>query len=174
MANFGIRMRRNNTSILLTFLTAVLFAPVAFAASLLEIQLPNGETKTFSRENLESLPQSEVVRKSGNNSETHYSGPTLGALLAQCGVAIGDKMKGDEIRFVLLASGADGYSVALSMAEVEPSISEGKIIVALKRDDTALSATEGPLRLALEKDQRPVRWVKNLVRIVVSNATQAK
>jgi len=167
-------MRRSISRILLTFLAALLFAPVAFAASLLEIQLPNGETKTFSRENLESLPQSEVVRKAGNNSETRYSGPTLGALLAQCGVAIGDKMKGNEIRFVVLASGSDGYSVALSLAEIEPSISEGKIIVALKRDDASLPAAEGPLRLVLEKDQRPVRWVKNLVRIVVSNATQAK
>ena len=167
-------MSRHTARILLAFLATILFGPVALAAGLLEVQLPNGETKTFSRENLESLPQSEIVRKTGNNSAIHYSGPTLGSLLAQCGVAIGDKMKSDAIRFVILATGSDGYSVALSMAEVEPSISDGKILVALKRDDAALSSEEGPLRLVVEKDQRPVRWVKNLVKIAVSTTTPAK
>src|SRR5258708_1568842 len=153
---------------------AVVLAPASFAAGLQEMTLPNGQTKTFSQEDLEAEPQVEIVRNMGNTAERLYSGPALGLLLAKCGIGIGEKMKGDELRFVVLVTGADGYTVALSLAELEPSISEGKIIVALKRDHAPVSPDEGPLRLVLEKDRRPVRWVKNLMKITVSNATSAK
>ncbi len=160
--------------LLLSLLLVMLVAPMVRAADLLEIQIPNGEVKSFSRENLESLPQVEIRRKSGDNPERIYSGPALDVLLAKCGIAIGEKMKGDELHFVVLAKGADGYAVTLSLPELEPSIAEGKVIVALSRDHTPLSPNEGPLRLIVEKDQRPVRWVKNLVKLTVSDVASGK
>jgi hypothetical protein len=147
--------------LLLSIIAAVaVLAPAAFAASPLEITLPNGEVKTFTREDLEALPQLEVTRKIGDQPERLYSGPAVEALLLKCGIPVGDKTKRELLRYVLLATGADGYAVTLSMAEVDSGVADGKILIAVKRDHLDLPPEEGPLRLAVEKDHRPARWVK--------------
>lgn len=149
-------------------------APMALAAEVLEVILPDGQARAFSREDLAALPQVEIARPGGDAAAARvYGGPSLDSLLAKAGVAIGDKMKGEELRYVVTATGADGFSAVLSLAEVESSIAEGKVLVALTRDRAPLAEGEGPLRLIVEKDRRPVRAVKNLVKIAVAKAGSA-
>ena|SRR5579862_7587024 len=160
--------------LLLSILAALVLAPVVFAGPVLEIALPNGEVKTFSREELETLPQIEIARKIGDQPERVYSGPAMEALLVKCGIPVGDKTKRELLRCVLLATGADGYAVAVSMSEIDSSVADGKVVVAVKRDHVDLPPEEGPLRLAVEKDHRPARWVKNLTRITVTEMGTGK
>jgi len=152
---------------LLSILFALALAPAALASSLLEITLPDGEVKAFSREELASLPQLEIARKIGDQPEHVYSGPAVDSLLVKCGLPVGDKTKREILKLVLLATGSDGYAVALSVAEVDSSVGDGKIIIALQRDHLDLPPEEGPLRLAVEKDRRPARWVKKLTKLAV-------
>ncbi len=153
----------------LILIAAMFLAPLAYCAPLLELQLPNGESKTFSREDLEGLPQVEMTRKTSGQPDRIYTGPSVESIFVKGGVISGEKtMKSPSLTFAFSAIGADGHTVAMSVPEVDSSISEGKVIIALQRDHAALSGEEGPLRLIVEKDLRPVRWVKNLARIVVS------
>jgi hypothetical protein len=62
---------------------------------------------------------------------------------------------------VALASGSDGYSVLLSLAEVDPSFHDGQVLVADTRDGQPLAKT-GPLELIVSGDKRPARWIHNL------------
>lgn len=159
---------------LLSLLSFALLAPCVFAAPLLELKLVNGEVKTFSREELEALPQLAVVRKVADQPDRIYSGPSVESLFAKFEVPLGDNLKGDALKLVFLAAGADGHAVAMSVAEVDSSINDRKIIVAIKLDQATLPEGEGPLRLIVEKDLRPVRWVKSLLKLTLSELSSPK
>lgn len=54
---------------MLSTLAALLLAPAAFAAPLTEVTLQGGGVKAFSREALEALPQVEVARMTGEQTD---------------------------------------------------------------------------------------------------------
>ena len=69
----------------------------------------------------------------------------------------------------VVATGSDGYSVVLSLAEVDPAFHENQVIVADHRDGQPLGKN-GPLQLIVPGDKRPARWVHNLVSISLQHA----
>lgn len=60
-------------------------------------------------------------------------------------------------------------AVALSLAEVDPSFHEGHVLVADARDGQPLGKS-GPFQLIVSDDNRPARWVRNLVSITLQRA----
>jgi len=64
----------------------------------------------------------------------------------------------------LIATGSDGYSVVLSLAEVDPDFHGGEVMVADTRDGQLLGEN-GPFQLIVSDDKRPARWVHNLTSI---------
>jgi hypothetical protein len=58
-------------------------------------------------------------------------------------------------------SGPDGYSVVLSLAEIDSAFHEGQVIVADTRGGQQLGKY-GLFQLVVSGDRRPVRWVHNL------------
>lgn len=69
----------------------------------------------------------------------------------------------------LVATGTDGYSVVLSLAEVDPSFHGGQVLVADARDGQPLGTT-CPFQLIVPEDKRPARWVQNLDSIALQRA----
>jgi hypothetical protein len=69
----------------------------------------------------------------------------------------------------LVAAGSYGYSVVLSLAEVDPSFHEGQVLVVDTRDGQPLG-NYGPFQLIVSDDKRPARWVHNLVSITLQHA----
>ncbi len=64
----------------------------------------------------------------------------------------------------IVATGSDGYSVVLSLAEVDPEFHPGQVLVTDARDGKPLEKN-GPFQLIVSDDKRPARWVHNLVSI---------
>jgi hypothetical protein len=89
------------------------------------------------------------------------------ALLKPLGVP--DKPHGKDLRLYLVAEGADGYGVAFAVAEVNPDVHIGNVIVADSMDGQPL-AGDGVFKLVLEGEKRPARWVRNLATIKVKSA----
>ncbi|MBB4634349.1 hypothetical protein [Longimicrobium terrae] len=96
-----------------------------------------------------------------------YAGVAVRALLTRMGVPAGPAVRGEVLRFYVVAEASDGYRVIFSVAELDPGISDSSVIVADARDGQPLSAQEGPLRLMSTRDKRPGRWVRNLTRLSV-------
>jgi hypothetical protein len=96
-----------------------------------------------------------------------YTGVALIDLLKPLGVP--DKPHGKDLRLYLIAEGSDGYEAVYSVAETNPDVHDGSVIVADTLDGKPL-ADDGPLKLIAAGEKRPARWVRNLVSIRVQAA----
>ena len=116
-----------------------------------------------------ALPHVDVKVHNGHtNADETYSGVPLAVLLATVDAPLGEKLRGKALTNYVVATGSDGYSVVLSLAEVDPSFHDGQIVVADARDGQPLT-TSGPYQLIVSEDKRPARWVKNLITISVAS-----
>jgi hypothetical protein len=110
-----------------------------------------------------------TVHNAHADADETYSGLPLAALLAKLDAPLGEHLRGKALANYIVASGSDGYSVVLSIAEADPSFHGGDIIVADARDSQPL-AKSGPFQLIVSEDKRPARWVHNLVSISLQSA----
>jgi hypothetical protein len=101
------------------------------------------------------------VHNSHTNADESYSGVPLAALLAKVNAPIGKQLQKEGFTSYVVATGFDGYSVVLSLAEVDPSFHHGQVLVADARNGQPL-AKSGPFQLIVSEDKRPARWVRNL------------
>jgi hypothetical protein len=117
-----------------------------------------------------ALPHSTIKVHNGHtNAEESYSGVLLEILLAKASAPVGKEFRKEALRSYLLVSGADGYSVLLSLAEVDSTFHAGQVIVADERDGQPLGKN-GPFQLIVPGDSRPARWVHNLNSVRVQQA----
>jgi len=117
---------------------------------------------------LAALPHTTLTAYNAHaKSNQTYTGVPLMSLLAQLGVP--EKPHGNDLRLYLVAEGADGYKAVYSLAEVNPDLHEGTVIVADKLDGKPL-ADNGPFQLVAAGEKRPARWVRNLVAVRVLTA----
>ncbi len=101
------------------------------------------------------------VHNGDTNLDESYSGVPLATLLAMVKAPLGKEFHKEALASYLIASGSDGYSVVLSLAEVDPSFHDGQVLVADARDGQPLGKS-GPFQLIVSEDKRPARWVHNL------------
>jgi hypothetical protein len=133
----------------------------------LTIKSYEGKTLTLSPEELAALPHKSVsVFNAHSKANETYSGVPLADLLAKVGVPLGESVRGKLFLTGVVASGADGYGVLYSLAEVDPSIHTGDVIVADTVDGKKLEK-DGAFKMVSSEERRPARWVRNLASISV-------
>ncbi len=153
---------------------AVLVLALAPAASAQSVAVtgPDGQTASLTAADLAAMPHVTLTVK--QHDQTHvFDGPALGAILAKVGAAQGPALKGAELATVVRVSAADGYQVALALADTDPTVRADRIILADREDGARLRA-DGPFRLVVEGDLRPARAARNVVRIEVLRLATAK
>jgi hypothetical protein len=70
----------------------------------------------------------------------------------------------------VIAEGMDSYRVLYSLAEVDPAIHTGDVIVADTIDGQKLGK-DGAFKMVSSEEKRPARWVRNLSSISVIQVT---
>lgn len=80
---------------------------------------------------------------------------------------VGEQLRGAALRNVVVVEAADGYGVALAVADVDSAFSGRVFVVARARDGQPLDAGRGPLQLIVPGDARPTRHVRQVVRLRV-------
>jgi hypothetical protein len=90
----------------------------------------------------------------------------LGDLLAKVHVPLGEALKGKLFMTGVVAEGTDGYRVLYSLAEVDPVMHKGDVIVADTVNGEPIQGN-GAFQLINTEDTRPARWVRNLDSIAV-------
>jgi hypothetical protein len=127
----------------------------------------DGKSTTLTPEELAAIPHKTVsVFNSHTKSNESYSGVALADLLAKVGVPQGENVKGKVFMTAVVAEGTDKYSVLFALAEVDPSIHTGDVIVADSVDGQKLGK-DGAFKLVSTEERRPARWVRNLAEISV-------
>ena len=133
----------------------------------LTIKTYEGKTLTLSPEELAALPHKSVsVFNAHSKANETYSGVPLADLLSKVGVPLGESVRGKVFLTGVVASGVDGYGVLYSLAEVDPSIHTGDVIVADTLDGKKLDK-DGAFKMVSSEERRPARWVRNLASISV-------
>ncbi len=132
----------------------------------------NGRTTELSLADLAAMPQVTIVAHNGHtNADEHYSGVSLGAILAKDGLPVGQATHQEMLRSYLIAEGTDNYWVLYSVTEIEPSEHKSEVIVATSLEGKPLGA-DGAIRLIDNGEKKPQRWVRNLRSIVVTSAPE--
>ncbi len=131
---------------------------------------PDRAPVALSATEFRGLPHVTITVHNGHsNADETYSGVPLATLLARVNAPLGEELHKEALTRFLVASGSDGYSVVLSLAEADPSFHGGQVLVADTRDGQPL-AKSGPFQLIVSEDKRPARWVHNLDSISLRSA----
>ena len=99
-----------------------------------------------------------------------YSGVPLIEVLEKVGAPEPSAVRGKALSDYIIATGSDNYHAVLSLAEIEPGFHPGRVLVADTLDGKPLDSKEGPFKLIVEEDQKPARWVHNLVKLELKQA----
>jgi hypothetical protein len=117
---------------------------------------------SISPADLSALPHTTVTL---HNAHTHanetYSGVPLADLLAKLDAPLGKELHGKALASYIMATGIDGYSAVLALAEADPTFHSGQVLVADHLAGKPLGK-DGPFKLIVTEDKRPARWVRNL------------
>jgi hypothetical protein len=142
-------------------------APASKPSESLEIRGLDGSLQTLTPADLRALPHKTVtVFNAHSKTSESYSGVVLADLLARTDAPVGEKLRGKLFMTGVVAQGTDGYKVLYSVAEVDPVMHSGDVIVADEVDGHPLGGN-GAFQLINTEDKRPARWVRNLDRILV-------
>jgi hypothetical protein len=131
----------------------------------------NQKSETISLSELKSLPHITVtVQNSHSNTQEIYSGVRVADLLSKLGAPLGSELRGKVMVNYVRATGADGYQVVFSLAEIDPAFHSGEIIVADEMNSKPLDAKSGPFKLVASEGKRPARWVRNIISLELKAA----
>jgi hypothetical protein len=127
----------------------------------------DGKSLSLSPADLAALPHKTVTVMNHHTSATEtYSGVALTDLLAKIGAPQGSDVKGKSFMLGIVAEGTDHYSVLFAIAETDPTIHTGDIVVADQMNGQKLDK-DGAFKLVSSEEKRPARWVRNLASISI-------
>jgi hypothetical protein len=149
---------------------AVLVAPLGAGGAgskPLTVVNESGKSLGLTEAAWKKLPRQTVKAKDHAGTLATYEGVLVAAVLQEAGVPLGKELRGPHLANSLLVEAADGYRVAFSLAEIDPDMSEGVVLLADRKDGKLLDAKEGPYRLVVPRDKRHSRWVRQVIRFSV-------
>ncbi|MCL7989067.1 molybdopterin-dependent oxidoreductase [Sphingobacterium sp. lm-10] len=125
----------------------------------------------FDQEDFEKLPTINEVLKDNRSGKAYvYTGVNVQALLEKAGAPVGAALRGENLSKFLLVRCADGYEVLFSLAELDSSFTDRRVVLAYLKDDVPLDASEGPLRLIVPGEKKPARSCFQVVEIIIGFA----
>ncbi len=92
-------------------------------------------------------------------------GAWLADIAARAGMPAGEAVRGDALRQLIIAEGADGYHAVFTLGEIERTLGNAPVLVAGTCNGKPLAAADGPYRLLAIGDARGARSVRQLVRL---------
>jgi hypothetical protein len=117
---------------------------------------------------LHRLPRSKVESPATDHDPASvYEGVLLRDLLSHAGVPEGAAIRGEYVSWIVILEASDGYRAVFSLAELDPAVGTGGVLLADGRDGNALSSGDGPLRLIVPGEKRHARWIRQITRITV-------
>ena len=128
----------------------------------LTIRALDAKPMRFTPQDIAAMPHKSVSVYNHHTKATEiYSGVPLADLLGKAGVPLGEHVRGKRFLIDVVAEGTDHYGVLYALAEIDPSIHTGEVIVADSIDGQKLGK-DGAFKMVSTEEKRPARWVRNL------------
>lgn len=127
---------------------------------------------TLTAADLAAMPRA-TVTTTNNGIATTYEGVWLADVLKKAGAPLGSGMRGPALSSYVVASASDGYQVVLSLAEVDPEMTDEQFLLADKADGKPLFGENGSFRLVIPKDKRGARSIRMLTSLNVVQLRKA-
>jgi hypothetical protein len=141
-------------------------SPISAKDGLLVSAYPYHAPTGFSLSDLKAMPHiTATFHNTHTNADESYSGVRLADILGKLGAPLGSDLRGEALSNYVVATGSDGYSAVLALAEVDPGFHPGEVLVADTMNRKPLDQHSGPLKLVVTEDKRPARSVRNLTSI---------
>jgi DMSO/TMAO reductase YedYZ molybdopterin-dependent catalytic subunit len=141
------------------------------SGALLEVRGEVARPLAFTAEEFGKLPRQTVKAKGHDGVDSQYEGVPLAAILSRAGVPAGDELKGRKaLTLYIVVEASDGYRVVFALPELDSSFTDRTILLADRRDGRPLSDREGPLQVIVPGEKKHARWVRQVIRLVVSRA----
>lgn len=115
---------------------------------------------------LAKLPR-ESAKASAHGQDLDCEGVSLAGLLRATGAMPADPLRGPQLARYVLVGAHDGYRAIYSLAELDPSLTDHRVLLVDRCGGKPLNAEDGPLRLIAPSDTRPARWVRQVKSITV-------
>lgn len=167
-------MRRNHARGWL-FLLGCLLAAVAQAAepvASVRVAVAGQPPVSFDRAALAAMPQATITAAAHEEAQSQWQGVALDELLRRAGAPLDKPLRGHNLARFVRVTATDHYQVVFSLGELDATLGHAKVILASQRDGKPLAA-DGPFRLVVAGDERPARWVRNVVSIDVIDGAMA-
>lgn len=120
--------------------------------------LPYHEEWWITSPELKAMSRTSVlVHNLKTNKDENYQGVRLSDLLAIAGAPLGKEFLDLTLSSYLRADGE-----VFSLAELEPGLHSGEIMVADSMNGQPIGSRSGPFMLVVSADERRIRWVSNL------------
>jgi DMSO/TMAO reductase YedYZ molybdopterin-dependent catalytic subunit len=117
------------------------------------------QTIDLSAKDIAQMPRLSLPFRTQIMAMQHYEGVRLSDLSAKAGVPLGDKLRGRAMAIYVLARASDWYAVVYAVAELEPAMTDNRIMVAHKMNGKPLDPKGGPSKVVVPGDKRPARWI---------------
>jgi DMSO/TMAO reductase YedYZ molybdopterin-dependent catalytic subunit len=115
---------------------------------------------------LAAMPRATAVTTS-NGMETTYEGVWVSDVLKKAGAPLGGALRGAALSTYVVAAASDGYQVVFSLGELDPEMTEGKVLLADKANGQPLYGEDGSFRLVVPNDKRGARSLRMLTSLNV-------
>jgi len=120
---------------------------------------------------LSRMPRLSVdVHNPHSENTEHYEGVRVSDLLAKAGVPLGEKLRGVALATYIVVQAGDGYAVVYSIAEIDPTMNDNRIILADTMNGKPLGEHDGPFKIVAPGEKRPARWVRMVHALQVESA----
>jgi hypothetical protein len=114
-----------------------------------------------------SFPRSTVMGIDHDGKQNEYAGVSLYYLLVKGGAPVGDSIHGKNLLLYLQAEALDGYKVVYALPEIDTLFTNRTILVADKKNGSALDEKEGPLQIIVPGEKKHSRWMRQLISLRV-------
>jgi hypothetical protein len=123
----------------------------------------SGQKLELSAAEVAALPHQPVTLQLEGGKREACEGAPLSAILAKVGAPQGKALRGPEMADVVIVGAADGYRVALALAETDPLMRpSATIFLADRCNGGPMAAPEGPFRLIVLGEGRPARSARQV------------
>ena len=126
---------------------------------------------SLTAEALGQLPRA-TVKTSSNGLETVYEGVWVHELLRRAGAPQGTALRGKALASYVVARATDGYQVVFSLAELDPTFLDNRVLLADTANGKPLFGAQGRFRLVAPQDGPGARSVRMLAMLEVVQLRQ--
>lgn len=126
--------------------------------------------RSYTPEDVKALSAKEVTLEytAANQPQKHsFRGVPLWDLISSAKPQFEPNTKNDSLRWVVQATGSDGYTASFALGELDPNFGNKGVLVAFEQDGQPLPPEDGLLRLVVPGDLKGGRFVSALVTVIV-------